>query len=156
MVWFEDNEMFYILVNKFCGNLFEVKFDYFFFNVVVWVGNFVFYKYDLFCFNVMNIVSFDYLDLFIFIVFILLFELEGMVNVDFVIFFLRWMVVENIFCLLYYYRNIMSEFMGLIEGMYDVKEYGFVFGGMSFYNCMIFYGLEVEVFEKVLNVEFLL
>lgn len=54
------------------------------------------------------------------------------------------------FWLLYYYRNIMSEFMGLIKGVYDVKEKGFEFGGVSFYNCMMFYGLEVVVFNKVI------
>lgn len=77
-----------------------------------------------------------------------------MVNIDFVLFCECWMVVENIFCLLWYYKNIMFELMGNIYGEYDVKLQGFVFGGMSLYNMMLLYGFDKEVFEKVLNVNF--
>lgn len=154
VVVYEDVEGDFELVVKFNGNMFCCDIGYFLLDVVVWIGNSVLYKYDFVCFNVMNIVSYDYLDFLIFIVLMLLLGIEGVVNIDFVIFFFCWMVVENIFCLFYYYCNIMSEFMGFIEGVYDVKEYGFVFGGLSLYNCMLLYGLEVDVFEKVLNVEF--
>jgi homogentisate 1,2-dioxygenase len=63
------------------------------------------------------------------------------------------MVAENTFRPPYYHRNIMSEFMGLIEGIYDAKEHGFVPGGASLHNCMSPHGPEADVFEKASNAE---
>ncbi len=50
----------------------------------------------------------------------------GTANIDFVIFPERWMVAEDTFRPPWYHRNIMSEFMGLIYGVYDAKPQGFV------------------------------
>src|SRR3712207_7413867 len=47
-------------------------------------------------------------------------------NIDFVIFPERWMVAENTFRPPWYHRNLMSEFMGLVYGVYDAKPEGFV------------------------------
>lgn len=44
--------------------------------------------------------------------------------------------------------NIMSEFMGLIEGVYDAKPEGFVPGGMSIHNMMLPHGPDAEAFYK--------
>ncbi len=63
------------------------------------------------------------------------------------------MVAENTFRPPYYHRNIMSEFMGLIEGVYDAKEHGFVPGGSSLHNCMSPHGPEADVFEKASNAD---
>ena len=57
-------------------------------------------------------------------------ETPGTANIDFVIFPERWGVAENTFRPPWYHRNIMSEFMGLIYGVYDAKPEGFVPGGM--------------------------
>ncbi|MCB4436389.1 homogentisate 1,2-dioxygenase [Alteromonas sp. McT4-15] len=151
--WFEDNETPHVMVNKFCGNLFEAILGHSPFDVVAWVGNSAPYKYDLSLFNVMNTVSFDHPDPSIFTVLTSPSDLEGTANVDFVIFPPRWMVADNTFRPPYYHRNIMSEFMGLIEGTYDAKEHGFVPGGMSLHNCMTPHGPEAEVFEKASNAE---
>ena len=40
---------------------------------------------------------------------------EGTANIDFVIFPPRWLVAEHTFRPPWYHRNIMSEFMGLIQ-----------------------------------------
>src|SRR3546814_14529536 len=69
-------------------------------------------------------------------------------NVDFVIFPERWMVAENTFRPPWYHVNLMSEFMGLIEGVYDAKPGGFLPGGMSLYNAMLPHGPDAEAFEK--------
>ena len=61
-------------------------------------------------------------------------ETAGTANVDFVIFPERWAVAENTFRPPWYHRNIMSEFMGLIYGVYDAKPEGFVPGGISLHN----------------------
>jgi len=150
---FEDKEGDFELVTKFNGNLFSCPITHSPFDVVAWIGNSAPYKYDLARFNVINTVSFDHPDPSIFTVLTSPSATEGMANVDFVIFPPRWMVAENTFRPPYYHRNIMSEFMGLIEGVYDAKEHGFVPGGASLHNCMSPHGPEAEVFEKASNAE---
>ncbi|KAI4974148.1 hypothetical protein ZWY2020_047428 [Hordeum vulgare] len=45
-------------------------------------------------------------------------------------------VAENTFRPPYYHRNCMSEFMGLIYGVYEAKADGFSFLGASLHSCM--------------------
>lgn len=47
----------------------------------------------------------------------------GVALLDFVIFPPRWLVAEHTFRPPYYHRNCMSEFMGLIYGIYEVSSY---------------------------------
>ena len=42
--------------------------------------------------------------------------------------------------------NVMSEFMGLIEGVYDAKPEGFMPGGMSIHNMMLPHGPDANAF----------
>ena len=58
------------------------------------------------------------------------------------------MVAEKTFRPPYYHRNRMSEYMGLIHGIYDAKEHGFLPGGASLHNAMTAHGPERSVFEK--------
>ena len=153
VAWFEDVEDEFTIVTKFAGNLFQASIDHSPLDVVAWVGNSAPYKYDLSRFNVMNSVSYDHPDPSIFTVLTSPSASAGVANVDFVIFPPRWMVAENTFRPPYYHRNIMSEFMGLIEGSYDAKEAGFEPGGMSLHNCMTPHGPEAEVFETASNAE---
>lgn len=67
---------------------------------------------------------------------------------DFVIFPPRWAVAENTFRPPYYHRNCMSEFMGLIRGMYEAKQEGFLPGGASLHSCMSAHGPDKTTFEK--------
>jgi homogentisate 1,2-dioxygenase len=51
------------------------------------------------------------------------------------------MVAEDTFRPPWFHRNIMSEFMGLIHGVYDAKEGGgFTPGGASLHNQMNAHG----------------
>ncbi|NIB41042.1 homogentisate 1,2-dioxygenase [Pseudomaricurvus alkylphenolicus] len=151
--WFEDVEDNFTLIAKFSGNLFAAALGHSPLDVVAWVGNSAPYKYDLARFNTMNTVSYDHPDPSIFTVLTSQSETEGTANVDFVIFPPRWMVAEGTFRPPYYHRNIMSEFMGLIHGVYDAKEAGFEPGGMSLHNCMTPHGPEAAVFEAASNAE---
>jgi len=117
-------------------------------DVVAWHGNYVPYKYDLKRFCPMNAVLFDHADPSIFTVLTAPTAVPGTANVDFVIFPERWMVAESTFRPPWYHRNVMSEFMGLIEGVYDAKPGGFVPGGMSLHNCMLPHGPDRAAFEK--------
>ena len=80
-------------------------------------------------------------------------ETPGTANIDFVIFPERWAVAENTFRPPWYHRNIMSEFMGLVYGVYDAKPEGFVPGGMSLHNQMLPHGPDADAFEHASNVE---
>ena len=101
----------------------------------------------------MGSVSYDHPDPSIYTVLTSPSDTEGVANIDFVIFPPRWMVAENTFRPPWYHRNVMSEFMGLIQGTYDAKETGFVPGGASLHNCMSPHGPEAAVFEKASTVE---
>ena len=56
--------------------------------------------------------------------------------------------MENTFRPPWFHRNIASEFMGLIQGVYDAKADGFAPGGASLHNCMSGHGPDAETFEK--------
>ncbi len=116
-------------------------------DVVAWHGNYVPYKYDLRRFSPVGPLLFDHADPSIFTVLTAPSETPGTANVDFVVFPDRWMVTENTFRPPWYHMNIMSEFMGLIYGVYDAKPQGFVPGGFSLHNCMQPHGPDAEAFE---------
>jgi len=150
---YENTKGKFRLTNKFQGNLFDAEIDHSPLDVVGWQGNYYPYKYDLSLFNVINTVSFDHPDPSIFTVLTSPSEVHGLANVDFVIFPPRWMVAENTFRPPYYHRNLMSEYMGLIFGVYDAKAEGFVPGGGSLHNCMSAHGPDAETFNKASNAE---
>jgi homogentisate 1,2-dioxygenase len=53
----------------------------------------------------------------------------------------------------WFHRNVMSELMGLVHGVYDAKAEGFVPGGVSLHNCMLPHGPDVTTFEKASEAE---
>jgi len=106
-------------------------------DVVAWHGNYAPYKYDLRRFSPVGAISFDHPDPSIFTVLTSPSETPGTANIDFVLFPERWNVAENTFRPPWYHMNIMSEFMGLIQGVYDARPTGFTPGGISLHNCML-------------------
>ncbi|MGB1311287.1 MAG: homogentisate 1,2-dioxygenase [Leucothrix sp.] len=145
---YEDREGDFTLSCKFMGQLYQADIGHSPLDVVAWAGNSVPYKYDLSRFNVINSVSFDHPDPSIFTVLSSPSSRLGTANVDFVIFPPRWLVAENTFRPPWYHRNVMSEFMGLIRGVYDAKEAGFEPGGASLHNSFAAHGPEAAVFER--------
>jgi len=150
---YEESQGDFELITKFQGHLWKAKTDHSPINVVAWHGNYAPYKYDLTLFNTMNTVSFDHPDPSIFTVLTSQTNTPGVANVDFAIFPSRWMVAENTFRPPYYHRNIMSEFMGLIYGVYDAKENGFNPGGASLHNCMSAHGPDKKTFEQATDAD---
>ena len=65
-------------------------------------------------------------------------------NIDFVIFPPRILAMEHTFRPPWFHRNVASEFMGLIHGVYDAKAEGFVPGGASLHNCMTGHGPDAD------------
>ena len=133
---------------KFDGRLFAVETDYSPLDVVGWHGNHVPYKYDLHTFNVVGSISFDHPDPSIFTVLTAPSADSGIANVDFVLFTDRWLVGEHTFRPPYYHKNIMSEFMGILHGVYDAKEEGFLPGGMSLHNMYFPHGPDHDAWMK--------
>jgi homogentisate 1,2-dioxygenase len=153
---YEDVERPVEVVNKFGGNLWASRYDHSPLDVVAWHGTHVPYVYDLRRFNVLGTVSFDHPDPSIYTVLTSPSDTPGQANADFVVFAPRWLVGEDTFRPPYFHRNVMSEFMGLIEGAYDAKaagEGGFVPGGASLHNMMSAHGPDRSTFERASNAE---
>ncbi|MDB6048765.1 MAG: homogentisate 1,2-dioxygenase [Pseudomonas sp.] len=150
---FENRDEPVHLVQKFLGELWATQLDHSPFDVVAWHGNNVPYKYDLRRFNTLGSVSFDHPDPSIFTVLTAPSAVHGQANVDFVIFPPRWMVAEKTFRPPWFHRNLMNEFMGLIDGAYDAKAEGFAPGGVSLHNCMSAHGPDNATAEKAMATE---
>jgi homogentisate 1,2-dioxygenase len=145
---FEECEEPHQVVAKFEGRLWAAEFGHSPFDVVAWHGNYAPYRYDLARFNAIGTVSFDHPDPSIFTVLTSPSGIAGTANVDFVIFPPRWMVAEHTFRPPWFHRNAMSEFMGLVRGVYDAKAAGFLPGGASLHNCMAGHGPDRASFDR--------
>lgn len=151
---FEDLEGQFELIGKFNGHLWSAEMGHSPLDVVAWHGNYVPYKYDLRKFNTINTVSYDHPDPSIFTVLTSPSDTPGVANVDFAIFPPRWMVAEDTFRPPYFHRNCMSEYMGLIYGVYDAKTAGgFAPGGGSLHNFYSAHGPDADAFEKASHAE---
>ncbi|MFM8568251.1 MAG: homogentisate 1,2-dioxygenase, partial [Candidatus Kapaibacterium sp.] len=148
---FEDKQDKCSLTVKWCGRFFEATIPHSPLDVVAWHGNYAPYKYDLTTFKCINTLNFDHPDPSIYTVLTAPSDTPGTANCDFVIVPDRWMVAEHTFRPPWFHRNFMSEFMGLIWGIYDAKEEGFVPGGCSLHNCMSGHGPDAVTHEKATN-----
>jgi homogentisate 1,2-dioxygenase len=150
---FEDRQGSFQVVQKFGGHLWAADYDHSPLDVVAWHGDLAPYKYDLDRFMTIGTISFDHPDPSIFTVLTSPTDTPGLANIDFVIFPPRWLVGEDTFRPPWYHRNIMSEFMGLIRGVYDAKAEGFVPGGASLHNTFTSHGPDAETYAKASSAE---
>ncbi|MFU1928407.1 homogentisate 1,2-dioxygenase [Bordetella hinzii] len=141
------------LVNKFLGRFWQGRQSHSPLDVVAWHGNLVPYKYDLARFMAIGSISFDHPDPSIYTVLTSNTDTPGVANCDFVIFPPRWLVAEDTFRPPWFHRNVMSELMGLLRGVYDAKAEGFVPGGISLHNCMLPHGPDAATFERASQAE---
>ena len=149
----EDIEDPHWLVAKFQGHLWSARMDHSPFDVVAWHGNYAPYKYDLRRFNAVGSITYDHPDPSIFLVLHSPSDTAGVSNIDFVAFAPRTLVMRDTFRPPWFHRNIASEFMGLVHGVYDAKAEGFVPGGASLHNSMTGHGPDAETFEKASNAD---
>jgi homogentisate 1,2-dioxygenase len=145
---YEDRRGSFELLARFQGRLWSAPLDHSPLDVVAWHGNYAPYKYDLRRFNTMGSISFDHPDPSIFVVLVSPSDTAGVSSIDFVIFPPRILVMEHTFRPPWFHRNVASEFMGLISGIYDAKAQGFVPGGASLHNCMSGHGPDASTFER--------
>ncbi len=153
VAWYENRTGEFELVAKFAGHLWSARIDHSPLDVVAWHGNNVPYRYDLRRFNTIGSISYDHPDPSIFLVLQSLSDTPGVDALDFVIFPPRWLVMQDTFRPPWFHRNVASEFMGLIEGVYDAKAEGFAPGGASLHNCMSGHGPDAETWEKATSAD---
>ncbi|MUV13647.1 homogentisate 1,2-dioxygenase [Noviluteimonas gilva] len=145
---YEEREGDFELIAKFQGHLWRADIGHSPLDVVAWHGNYAPCKYDLRRFNTIGSISFDHPDPSIFTVLTSPSDTPGTANLDFVVFPPRWLVAQDTFRPPWFHRNIASEFMGLVTGVYDAKAEGFAPGGASLHNSMSGHGPDAATFEK--------
>jgi homogentisate 1,2-dioxygenase len=145
---FEDHREPHQIIAKFAGNLWAIETVASPLDVVAWHGNLAPYKYDLKNFMAIGSISFDHPDPSIFTVLTAPSDTHGTANVDFVVFPPRWLVAEHTFRPPWFHRNAMTEFMGLIYGVYDAKAEGFLPGGASLHNSWSAHGPDAATHER--------
>ncbi|TMV82711.1 homogentisate 1,2-dioxygenase [Thioclava sp. BHET1] len=144
---FEDRETPSRLVIKWCGQFHATNIGHSPLDIVAWHGIYAPCKYDLRSYAPVGAILFDHPDPSIFTVLTAPSAVEGTANIDFVLFRERWLVAEHSFRPPWYHKNIMSELMGNIFGIYDAKPQGFVPGGMSLHNMMLPHGPDRTAYE---------
>ena len=111
-------------------------------------------KDDLRKFMCINSVTYDHPDPSIYTVLTCPSDEPGTAIADFVVFPPRWMPAEHTFRPPWFHRNVMSEFMGLIHGIYDAKEGGgFVPGGASLHNQHNGHGPDADSTRKAMQAD---
>lgn len=145
---YEDVDGDFTLIAKFTGGFWQCRIGHSPLDVVAWHGNYYPYKYDLRRFSPIGSIRFDHPDPSISTVLTSASDTPGTANVDFAIFPPRILVMEDTFRPPWFHRNTASEFMGLIQGIYDGKAQGFVAGGCSLHNCMSGHGPDADTFEQ--------
>jgi homogentisate 1,2-dioxygenase len=151
--WFEDRDEPTELVQKFLGELWTTTLDHSPLDVVAWHGSDVPCKYDLARFNTLGTISFDHPDPSIFTVLTAPTDTPGRANMDFAIFPPRWMVAEDTFRPPWFHRNVMTECMGLVHGVYDAKADGFLPGGLSLHGLMSAHGPDAATTARAMQAE---
>jgi homogentisate 1,2-dioxygenase len=146
--WYEDREGRHELVTKFDGNLWAAEMDHSPLDVVAWHGNYAPYKYDLRRFNAIGSISWDHPDPSIFLVLQAPCDSPGVDTIDFVVFPPRILAMDHTFRPPWFHRNVASEFMGLVHGIYDAKVEGFEPGGASLHNAFTGHGPDTDTFER--------
>ena len=144
---FEERDVPSRLIVKWCGGFHACDLDHSPLDIVAWHGNYAPCKYDLSTFSPVGAVLFDHPDPSIFTVLTAPSGFAGTANIDLVLFRERWSVAEHTFRPPWYHKNIMSELMGNIYGVYDAKPEGFAPGGISLHNMMLPHGPDRDAFE---------
>jgi homogentisate 1,2-dioxygenase len=151
---FEDREGTFRQDAKFLGRMWTAEIDHSPLDVVAWHGNYAPYRYDLENFVALSTVTFDPPDPSIYTVLTAPTAVPGTANADFIVFPPRWIVAEHTFRPPAFHRNVSSEFLTLIRGVYHGKASGgFAPGGASLHNCMTGHGPDAVSYEKAIAAE---
>ena len=144
---YDDTDEPHTLVAKVSGGLFEQELAHSPLDVVAWHGNLAPCRYELRRYCAIGPVVFDHPDPSIWALMTAPSERPGTANIDLILFREQWRVAEHTFRPPWYHRNVMSELMGLIDGVYDARRQGFQPGGLSLHNAFMPHGPSATAYE---------
>ncbi|OAL26031.1 hypothetical protein AYO22_04445 [Fonsecaea multimorphosa] len=143
------------VIAKYAQRLFVIRQNHTPFDVVGWHRTYYPYKYDLKLFNAVNSVTYDHLDPSVFTVLTCQSAIHGTAIADFAAVPPHmWVVTEDTYRPPWYHRNIMSEFVGLIQGQLEGKSgQAFAPGGASLHSVMSGHGPDAGAHKTATEAE---
>jgi homogentisate 1,2-dioxygenase len=151
--WYEITDEPCVLVQKFCGSLWEAPLDHSPLDVVAWRGNHLPSKFDMNDFVALGTATVDHPDPSIFCALSSPSDSVLGGNADFMVLPPRWAVADDTFRPPGFHRNCVAEYLGIITGRHESKAHGFHPGGASLHNNWAAHGPDVETFEMARQVE---
>lgn len=153
MASFDIDESPWEIVYKHCGKLYLCKQNHTPFDVVAWHGNYVPYKYAIEKFVNIGCVDKDQIDPTAYCVLTAKSKVPGVSLTDFLVFTPKWSVTEDTFRPPYYHRNMSTEVMGLVYGMYGGSSHVLAPGGLSYEASFMPHGETYETFRRATTVD---
>ncbi|KII95684.1 hypothetical protein PLICRDRAFT_96456 [Plicaturopsis crispa FD-325 SS-3] len=135
------------IVYKLAGQLYSCHQNHTPFDVVAWHGNYVPYKYALEKFTNVGCLEKDQMDPTVYCVLSARSGPGGGTLSDFLVFTPKWSVAENTFRPPYYHRNMSTEVMGLLYGVYGGSSHTLEPGGLSYEASFMPHGETYETFR---------
>ncbi|EXJ84726.1 homogentisate 1,2-dioxygenase [Capronia epimyces CBS 606.96] len=129
---------------KLAGQLFEYEQEHTPFDVVAWHGNYVPYKYALDKFVNAATVDKEQSDPSIYCVLMARSKTVGVALSEFLVFTPKWSVTTNTFRPPYYHRNVATELMGMISGVWSGSVTTLVPGGLTYEPSFMPHGESYE------------
>jgi homogentisate 1,2-dioxygenase len=136
------------VVCKLAGQLFEYEQEHTPFDVVAWHGNYVPYKYAMEKFVNSATVDKEQSDPSIYCVLMARSKVPGVALTELLVFTPKWSVTSNTFRPPYYHRNVATELMGMIYGVWTGSVTTLVPGGLTYEPSLMPHGGEYKLYEE--------
>ncbi|KAF2711099.1 putative homogentisate 1,2-dioxygenase [Pleomassaria siparia CBS 279.74] len=143
-----DSDSGWEIVYKLAGNLHSCRQSHTPFDVVAWHGNYSPYKYAIEKFVNMANVEFDQADPTIYCVLTARSIIPGVSLTDFLVFTPKTISTRNTFRPPYYHRNMSTEIMGLVYGIYGGSAHVLEPGGLSYEASYMPHGETYETWQS--------
>lgn len=150
---YDDRDEPCTLVAKVGGRFYSQELAHSPLDVVAWHGNLAPYRYELRRYCAVGPTVFDHPDPSIWTLLTSASERPGTANIDLILFREQWRVADHTFRPPWYHSNVMSELMGLIEGVYDARPTGFRPGGLSLHNAFMPHGPDADTYATGSSME---
>lgn len=123
------------------------------FDVVAWHGNLAPFKYDMEKFTNVANVNKDQADPTLYCILTAKSKIPGVALTDFLVFTAKWLTAENSLRPPYYHRNMSTEMMGLIYGIYGGSSHVLEPGGLSYEASYMPHGETFETWKNAMTRE---
>lgn len=150
---FDVDQSPWTIVVKLVGQLFAYEQGHTPFDVVAWHGNYAPYKYALEKFINAATVDRDQSDPSIYCVLTAKSKILGVSMADFLVFTPKWSVTRNTFRPPYYHRNVATELMGMIYGVWGGSATHLEPGGLTYEPSYMPHGESYERWKEATSAE---